>query len=155
MILEYVPTLPGEGHTAGRQLLSQMYQAYTGKKMPKILVTDRGKPYFFEGDLHFSISHTRHYVFCALSDAPIGLDAEEETREIDLRLAEKILSPSEKTQYERAADKRTALLTFWVLKEAQAKFTGVGLNGYPRQTNFCLDDPRVRKIANCLVAVIE
>lgn len=155
MILEYATILPGEGHAAGRQLLAKMYRAYTGKEMPQIRITDRGKPYFPEGCLHFSISHTKNYVFCALSDAPIGIDAEEVDRDIDLRLAEKILSPSEKAQYDASADKRTALLTFWVLKEAQAKSTGIGLQGYPNKTDFQLNDPRVQKIDSCLVAVIR
>lgn len=154
MVLEYMQIEPGQGHIAGRSLLRKIYEAHTGKEMPKILVTDRGKPYFADGILHFSISHTKNYVFCALSDSPIGIDAEEENRDIDLGLAEKILSPSEKAQYQNAMDKRTALLTFWVLKEAMAKFTGEGLRGYPNKTDFRLEDPRVQKIGNCLVAVI-
>lgn len=155
MLLEYMQIEPGQGHAAGRQLLAKMYRAYTGKEMPQIRISDRGKPYFAEGDLHFSISHTKNYVFCALSDAPIGIDAEEVDRDIDLRLAEKILSPSEKAQYDASKDKRTALLTFWVLKEAQTKCTGIGLQGYPNKTNFQLNDPRVQKINSCLVAVIR
>lgn len=155
MILEYATILPGEGHTAGRQLLAKMYRSHTGKEMPQIRITDRGKPYFAEGCLHFSISHTKNHIFCALSERPIGIDAEEADRSIDLRLAEKILSPSEKAQYDASADKRTALLTFWVLKEAQAKCTGEGLQGYPNKTNFQLNDPRVQKIDSCLVAVIR
>ena len=122
--------------------------------MPEILITPQGKPYFAMGDLHFSISHTQHYVFCALSPIPIGIDAEESSRKVDLRLAEKILSPGEKVQFDDAEDKQTALLTFWVLKEAQAKFTGTGLQGYPNHTDFHLDDPRVQTIGDCLVAII-
>ena len=48
-----------------------------------------------------------------------------------------------------------ALLTFWVLKEAQVKRTGEGLRGYPNKTDFSLDDPRVTEMDGCLVAVIE
>lgn len=154
MKLEYAQIVPGQGHTAGRELLAKMHRAHTGKEMPEILITDRGKPYFAEGNLHFSISHTKHHVFCALSHTPVGIDAEETDRDIDLRLAEKILSPSEKVQYDAAIDKRTALLTFWVLKEAYAKYTGDGLQGYPNKTDFPLDDPRVQEIDGCLVAVI-
>lgn len=155
MVLDYDLIAPGQGHTAGRQLLAKMYRAHTGKEMPEIRIADRGKPCFAEGELHFSVSHTKNYVFCALSDVPVGIDAEEADRDIDLRLADKILSPAEKKQYDEAEDKRTALLTFWVLKEAQAKATGEGLRGYPNKTDFRLDDPRVQKISNCLVAVIE
>lgn len=132
-----------------------MYEEKYGRPMPEIAVTERGKPYFADGSCHFSISHTKHHVFCILSDCPVGIDAEETDRNIDLRLAEKILSPQEKKQYDMAEDKRLALLTFWVLKEAAAKCAGEGLRGYPNQTNFSLDDPRVVLIDGCFVAVIE
>lgn len=142
------------GHEAGRQLLAQMYREYTGKETPQILVTQRGKPYFEKGP-HFSISHTKETVFCAISQRPIGIDAEQIHRQIDLRLADKILSPAEKAQFDAAEDKRLALLTFWVLKEAAAKCEGDGLRGYPNKTEFSLDDPRVTVQNGCLVAVIE
>lgn len=144
-----------EGHAAGRSLLKSMYESLLGKPMPAIAVTSRGKPHFVGSDLYFSISHTKHHVFCALSDRPIGIDAEEQDRNISLNLAQKILSAHELTQYTAAEDKRLALLTFWVLKEAQAKCDGTGLTGYPNHTSFSLDDPRVFTRDGCLVAVIE
>ena len=144
-----------DAHREGRELLTQMYRQYVGEAMPEIAVADRGKPYFTESSWHFSISHSKHHVFCALSPKPIGIDAEELDRQINLRLAEKILSPMERQQYENAADKRLALLTFWVLKEARAKCTGEGLRGYPNETEFALTDPRVRQLEGCLVAAIE
>ena len=153
--LRALPIAPGEGHEAGRKLLEQMVCGYTGQPMPPIAVTERRKPYFPGSDLHFSISHSKGHVFCALSRSPIGIDAEEADRPISSALAEKILSPGEYAQWQRAADPRKALLTFWVLKEARAKCTGEGLRGYPNDTNFSLDDPRVQQIGGCLVAVIE
>ena len=123
--------------------------------MPEIILEERGKPCFAKGPWHFSISHSKHHVFCALSEKPIGIDAEELDRTINLRLADKILSPMERQQFDSAEDQRLALLTFWVLKEAKAKFTGEGLMGYPNNTQFLLTDPRVRQLEGCLVAVIE
>lgn len=155
MVLEYMQIQPGQGHAAGRKLLAKMYRAHTGNEMPEIAVAESGKPYFADCNIYFSISHTKNHVFCALSDVPIGIDAEEADRNIDLRLAEKILSPFEKAQYDVALDKPAALLTFWVLKEAKAKCTGEGLRGYPKHTDFSLSDPRVQVIDGCLVAVIE
>ena len=143
------------GHEAGRSLLRRLYREETGQELPEILVTDRGKPYFAEGKWHFSISHTKAHAFCALSRNPVGLDAEEADRDVRMALAEKILSPEEKRQMDSACDPRRALLTFWVLKEAQVKLTGEGLRGYPNHTNFSLDDPRVTEIDGCLVAVVE
>lgn len=145
----------GGGHDAGRALLSRLYRQATGGKCPPIAIGERGKPYFTEGQWHFSITHTKKHAFCALATRPIGIDAEELDRKIDLRLAEKLLSPGEKAQFDTAEDKRLALLTFWVLKEAAAKLTGKGLSGYPNQTDFRLDDPRVQTKDGCLLAVIQ
>ena len=143
------------GHEAGRELLASLYREETGEALPPIAVGERGKPFFPAGEWHFSITHTRRHAFCALSRREIGIDAEELGRRVDLRLAEKILSPGERAQFDAAPDKRRALLTFWVLKEAQVKKTGEGLQGYPCGTDFSLDDPRVTEINGCLVAVIE
>lgn len=146
---------PNNGHASGRELLAELYRGHTGREMPPIRVTDRGKPYFEGEDLHFSISHTKYHVFVALSERPIGIDAEERDRQINLRLAEKILSPAEQLCYEAAADKRAALLKLWVLKEARAKYTGTGLQGYPNHTDFSPEDSRVFEKDGCYVAVIE
>ena len=146
---------PGEGHEAGRTLLRQLYFSHRGMEMPEIVLEERGKPRFVEDPVHFSITHTPHHVFCAISHRPIGIDAEELDRPVGLRIAERILSPFEKAQYDASADKRRALLTFWVLKEASAKFTGRGINANPNTTAFSLDDPRVTISENCLLAIIE
>ena len=155
LMLEGHPILPKDGHRAGRALLRDMTERHTGQPMPAIGLADRGKPYFEHSGLHFSITHTKGHVFCALSDRNIGIDAEELDRQVSPALAAKILSPGELLQYEASQDKPRALLTFWVLKEAHAKFTGKGLAGYPNHTNFSLDDPRVTEIQGCLVAVVQ
>ena len=155
MILGVCELKGRSGHEAGRQLLAQLYREKCGKPLPEIRTTDRGKPYFADHSLHFSISHTSKHAFCALSENNIGIDAEELDRNINLKLAEKILSPTEKDQFDAAADKQKALLTFWVLKEASVKLSGEGLRGYPRYIDFSLADPRVTEMAGCLVAVLE
>ena len=138
-------------HVAGLALLQTLY----GGPLPEIQRTPRGKPFFVDSPLHFSISHNKHHVFCALSERPIGIDAEELERHVNPALAQKILSPTELAQFQQAQDPQRALLTFWVLKEAAAKCSGEGLQGYPNHTAFCLDDPRVQEIYGCLVAVVE
>ncbi len=143
------------GHAAGRTLLRQMYEARFGRELPEILVADRGKPYLADSCVHFSISHTKRTVFCVLSDCPVGIDAEEEDRDIRLDLAEKILSATEKARFDRAENKRQFLLRLWVLKEAAAKCRGTGLTGYPCGTDFSPDDNRIHMINGCFVAVIK
>lgn len=153
--MEYRKIQPGQGHEEGRKLLAQMYLKETGNPMPEILTGHRGKPYFAEGNYHFSITHTRHHVFVVLKEHPVGIDAEEKDRKVDLHLAEKILSPNEKIRFEAAENKQEFLLKLWVLKEAAGKLTGEGINGYPTHTDFASDDPRVQEIDGCFVAMIE
>ena len=159
MHLAYMRIGDGQGHEAGRQLLEQLYRAYTDAPMPTVCAEPGGKPFFAPAenplDLHFSISHTKGHAFCVLGEKPVGLDAEEMDRQVDLRLAEKILSAPEKQRFLAAADPRTALLKFWVLKEAAAKLTGRGLQGYPNHTNFDPEDSRVQIIDGCFVAILE
>ena len=155
--LDHWPLNGLDSRVAGKLLLAQMYEELTGEAMPPIEKAPRGKPYFPGSNLHFSITHTKTTVFCALSDTEIGIDAEELTRKVSPNLAEKILSPHEKQQYEAVPeeDRNQALLRFWVLKEAEAKCSGLGLRGYPNHTEFDLDDPRVQKLGGCMVAVIQ
>ena len=141
------------GHEAGRALLEALYREATGLPLPPIVIGEWGKPYFVDSGWHFSISHTKNHAFCALARENVAIDAEELDRPINQKLAEKILSPGEKVQYDAAPDKARALLTFWVLKEAAAKLSGRGLRGYPNNTDFSLDDPRVREMDGCLVAI--
>lgn len=142
-------------HEAGWTLLEELYRQQTGQSMPSVHRTDRGKPYFDNSPIYFSISHTRRHAFVVLSDRPVGIDAEELDRTVNPKLADKILSPGELAQFYAAPDQNRALLTFWVLKEAEAKCSGQGLRGYPNHTDFSLADPRVFEQDGCIVAVIE
>ena len=151
IMLTSAPLCGTSGHAAGRTLLERMYRERCGEEMPPIRIGERGKPYFENSPLHFSISHTKRHVFCALAACPVGIDAEEMDRDINLALAEKILSPAEKARFDGS---REMLLRFWVLKEAAAKLTGEGLRGYPNHTDFDPNDPRIRVIDGCLVAVM-
>lgn len=154
--LDYWPLNGLDSHVAGKLLLSQMYEELTGEELPPIEKAPRGKPYFPGSDLHFSITHTKTTVFCAIADVPLGIDAEDLNRKVSPALAQKILSPAEYAQYEAVpeAERNEALLRFWVLKEAGAKCSGLGLRGYPDHTDFDLSDPRVTRIGESLVAVI-
>lgn len=143
------------GHDAGRTLLAKLYREETGEDLPPIRIAARGKPYFQDSPYHFSITHTRRHAFCVLAKVPVGIDAEELDREVRLSLADKILSPGERAQFDAAEDKHRAFLTFWVLMEAAAKLTGEGLRGYPNHTDFSLEDPRVQELEGCLVAILE
>lgn len=139
-----------DGHSVGLELLGQLCPG----PMPPIVRSERGKPRFASGP-HFSVSHCKNHAFVAVSDKNIGIDAEEKDRDIDLRLAKRILSHSEMARYSSAPDRREALLRLWVLKEALAKLTGRGWGNYLYCTDFSPDDPRIAEIDGCYVAVLE
>lgn len=141
------------GHEAGLALLAQLYKEETGEPLPEIRLGQWGKPYFVNSPWQFSITHTPRHAFCVLTREPVGIDAEELDRPISASLVRRVLSPIEYAQYAAAQDKRRAFLTFWVLKEAQVKRTGRGLQGFPNHTNFRLEDAQVFEMDGCLVAI--
>lgn len=143
------------GHHAAWELLAEVYRRETGKPLPPISIGDFGRPEFLDSPYYFSLTHTDKHAFCVLSERKVGIDAEELDRPVKLSLARKILSSGELAQFERAPDKRRALLTFWVLKESYFKMKGTGLQGFPNRTEFDLKDRRVREMDGCLVAVME
>ena len=145
---------PGQtGHDAGWALLEALYREETGCPLPRVVRNHRGHPRFADSHLCFSIAHTSRHAFCVLSCKPVGIDAEELDRPVRLSLAEKILSPGEIEQFNRAENNRRPLLTSWVPKEAEAKRSGEGLTGFPSHTSFRLNDPNVHEWDGGLVGV--
>ena len=123
------------GHETAYGLLERLYREQTGDPLPEIRRTDRGKPYFPEGGWHFSLSHTKRRAFCVLSRHNVAIDAEELDRQIDLRLAEKILSPGEKRQFEAAAGPKRKKNSGYLAVPGEAYFFGV-IASYPRSIHF-------------------
>ena len=94
--------------------------------VPEFAYEDFGKPYLPGYPVHFSLSHTKNAVACAVSDCPIGVDVQEKV-EYSPRLADRICSDAERTALENAKDKDVALTALWTKKEALAKCNGKGL----------------------------
>lgn len=141
------------GHTVGRLLLADLYRRTTGEELPPIATTANGKPYFTEGDWHFSISHTKNHAFCVLSQKNVGLDAEETDRKVSPAMARKFLSPTEQARL--GPDMQREVLRLWVLKEALAKREGRGIGNWMKTTDFDPYDHRIQEIDGCFVAVLE
>lgn len=142
-----------DGHEVGRALLAQLYRHATGEELPPIAVMPRGKPYFPDGKWHFSISHTKHYAFCVLSEHNVGLDAEEKGRKVSSALMEKYTSDTEKERL--GENPQETFLRLWVLKEAQSKLTGRGMGIWMKNTDFDPFDQRIQEINGCYIAVLE
>lgn len=128
-----VMTAPDQS-SAVRALLARSYQRIIGGPMPEIVISTGGKPDWRDSPWHFSLCHTRGAVLCAISDAPVGLDAER-IRPVRAEVVSRVLAPQELRQYDGSAE---TFLRFWTLKEAYAKYTGEGIIGYPNRFVFRL-----------------
>ncbi|MBE6933227.1 MAG: 4'-phosphopantetheinyl transferase superfamily protein [Ruminococcaceae bacterium] len=121
-----------DASTAVRKLLAAAFLRLTGEAMPEIKTLPAGKPYWEDGNLHFSLCHTRQAVFCAISDGIVGLDAEK-IRPVSPAVVSRVLSPEELRQFDGSDE---GFMRLWTLKEAYVKYTGEGLHGYPNKLSF-------------------
>ncbi len=94
-----------------------------------LLFGEKGKPHIGNlENVHFNISHSGHYVVCAVADTEIGIDVER-IRNVNLRIAERFFSPSEIDDL-MACDEETRMqyfITLWTIKESYLKAIGRGL----------------------------
>lgn len=107
-------------------LLERALQALGISPVPEFAYEKFGKPYLPGYPVHFSLSHTKNAVACAVSDCPIGVDVQEKMK-YSSRLSQRICSDAECTALENAEDKGSVLTALWTKKEALAKCSGKGL----------------------------
>jgi len=98
------------------ELLEYAYKLDHGSALPAIKKTPNGKPYFPDRlDVHFSLSHCRTHVLCALSEHPVGVDIES-PRQISQRALKFFSTEEELALFDP--------LDLWVLKESYIKLYG-------------------------------
>ena len=86
----------------------------------------RGKPVCLSRpDVCFSLSHSGDVALCALSDAPVGCDAERVGR-VTPAVAKRCFSPEEIFAFGGETD-AVGLCRLWTLKESVLKCSGLGL----------------------------
>lgn len=86
----------------------------------KILRTKNGKPYLPQGDLHFSVSHTKDRLFIAFSSENVGVDAEKVDRKIKYSAILKKFDKTEQSSVFSTED----FLRLWTVKESVVKYMG-------------------------------
>lgn len=143
MLLQYLPeagklrvrdrqNLTSKLHTVAGELLARYSVGhYLGKPEQEInlMFGEKGKPHIENlVDIHFNISHSGHYVVCAVAPQEIGIDVER-IRKANLRIAERFFSPSEIHDL-MACEEKTRMqyfITLWTIKESYLKAIGRGL----------------------------
>lgn len=89
-----------------------------------------GRPLFCGTDAFVSITHTTGMAAAAVSALPLGIDIERSSR-VSLHAAERMFSPQEK-RWMQQTDLADPFALLWTLREAYAKWTGLGLAGLCR-----------------------
>ena len=112
----HAPLRGQNGSPAVYSLLEYAFKKEYGESLPDIVKTANGKPFFPDRpEVHFSLSHAKTHVLCALSDCPVGADIES-PRLISERAIQYFCSPNELTLFDP--------LDLWVLKESYIKLIG-------------------------------
>lgn len=93
----------------------------------EILRDEKGKPYFADIPLEFSLTHSGQLWMCMFSEAPCGLDLQM-MKDCDWKaLAERWFLPEEAKYVKEEGPE--GFFHVWVRKEAYCKMTGAGLFG--------------------------
>lgn len=125
-------------HHAAMEVLSLVSEGL------EIALGTHGKPYFpGHPEAHYNLSHSGEWVLCAIHDAPVGVDVEQELPErTDTNT---FMSPKEALGHNRLEnkDKPTNFFRLWTLKESLLKAAGTGLSHDPRLITIRLEEPLI------------
>ena len=112
----WYPRSDENGSVLVRALLAHAVREIYGIALPRIEKDPCGKPFFPDRpDIHFSISHTKTCVLCAVGDSPLGADTET-VRTISDRVKTRVCSQGELMQFD--------FFELWTLKESFFKLFG-------------------------------
>lgn len=105
-----------------------------------------GKPSFADHpEIHFSISHSSHFVACAMADCEIGIDIQHLVK-VNEPLMRRVLSDEEleMVMAQQGEERQMLFARLWALKEAYLKAVGTGItDDFPF---FSLENDRPRLV---------
>ena len=86
-----------------------------------------GKPSLPNMPIHFSLSHCKDAVTCAVSDYNIGIDVESIVP-YNPDMARRVCTAGELKMLEQSSNKDVDFIKLWTVKEAISKYEGMGLS---------------------------
>ena len=116
-------------------LLDEMLQAYGLRELEQqYIIGEHGKPSLAgHPELHFSLSHSGHYVACALGSSELGVDIQHQVK-VNEGVVRRVCSEAEIEWLDAQdeAGRAVGFLRLWSLKESWFKAVGTGLtDDYP------------------------
>ncbi|MBR1803279.1 MAG: 4'-phosphopantetheinyl transferase superfamily protein [Muribaculaceae bacterium] len=103
-------------------------EQYGIRRLPPFIFGPHGKPSLAGmPHIHFNMSHSRGMAVCAVSDRPVGIDVER-IDHYDAALIARTMNEQEQRAIEQSADRNTAFIRLWTMKESLLKLTGEGIS---------------------------
>ena len=116
-----------------QQKLSQfirffVLEEFFGKNNIELSHTN-GKPYLFNNDLYFNITHTANMIFMVVADRNVGIDAEsfKSRKRSAQAIADRYFSEHEASVLRKSANLSRDFYTLWTLKESEVKRSSDGI----------------------------
>lgn len=103
-----------------------LYRAVNGGEPFDCSVSVFGKPYC-DDKAHFSLSHSKDKVVCAVSDCEVGVDVQVKTHDTR-RIAKRFFTETEYERILRSSDPDVLINKLWTMKESYLKARGTGLS---------------------------
>lgn len=102
-------------------------EEYGITEVPEFVYNEFGKPSLPNLSIHFSLSHCKDAVACAVSDHNIGIDVESIVP-YNPDVARRVCTPAELEMLEKSTNKDVDFIKIWTMKEAISKYEGMGLS---------------------------
>ena len=102
-------------------------EEYGITEVPEFVYNEFGKPSLPNLPVHFSISHCKDAVACAVSDHNIGIDVES-IAPYNPDVARRVCTADELEMLGQSSNKDVEFIKLWTVKEAISKYEGMGLS---------------------------
>ena len=102
-------------------------EEYGITEVPEFVYNEFGKPSLPNLPIHFSLSHCKDAVVCAVSDHNIGIDVESIVPYTP-DVARRVCTADELEMLEQSQNKDVDFIKLWTAKEAISKYEGMGLS---------------------------
>ena len=123
----------------GRLMVRKFFEEKNGNfDWKEWYVLNNGKPYYYNRNFEFNISHSGNYVVVAFSNQKIGVDIEK-IAEFDIASVTDNFHPDEIEYINSSANTFESFFKIWTRKEAYLKATGKGIIDGLSNENCLLD----------------
>ena len=101
-------------------------EEYGIAEVPEFVYSEFGKPSLSNLPIHFSLSHCKDAVACAVSEHNIGIDVESIVP-YNPDVARRVCTAAELEMLIQSEDQDADFIKLWTIKEAISKYEGMGL----------------------------